>query len=128
MTALDRAFKLNPQTFEGTYQDIIKRKVLEELNPKDPRVLATREQTNLLGRGAIEKLKASFGGNPTEGERAALMQLEGIDSKSREERASIMKNTYELLKKREQRERDRLQRIRAGQFRTTTPIAGEGAE
>jgi hypothetical protein len=128
MTALDRAFKLNPQTFEGTYQDIIKRMVLEEFNPKDPRVLATREQTNLLGRGAIEKLKASFGGNPTEGERAALMQLEGIDSKSREERASIMKNTYELLKKREQRERDRLQRIRAGQFRTTTPIAGEGAE
>jgi hypothetical protein len=128
MTALDRAFKLNPQTFDGTYQDIARRKVLEEINPNDPRVLATREQTNLLGRGAIEKLKASFGGNPTEGERAALMQLEGIDSKSKAERAQIMANTYDLLRKREQRERDRLQRIRAGQFRTTTPIAGEGAE
>lgn len=128
MTALDRAFKLNPQTFDGTYQDIARRKILEEINPNDPRVLATREQTNLLGRGAIEKLKASFGGNPTEGERAALMQLEGIDSKSKAERAQIMANTYDLLRKREQRERDRLQRIRAGQFRTTTPIAGEGAE
>lgn len=128
MSLLQQAFRLNPKTFTGTYQNTAALKLLEETNPQDIRVIATRDQKNLLARGAVEKLKASFGGNPTEGERNALMQLEGIDSKSREERASIILTSYELLKKRAERERDRLQRIRAGQFRTTTPIAGEGAE
>jgi hypothetical protein len=128
MSVLDQAYKLNPKTLEGTYQDIARRKLLEEFDPKDPRVLATRDQINLLSRGALEKLKATFGSQITNEERDALLKLEGIDSKSREERAAIMLNSYTLLKKRLERESDRLKRIRAGQFRTTTPAAGEGAE
>ena len=95
-------------------------------DPKDPRVLATREQKNLLSKGAIDKLRASFGGNPTEGERAALLQLEGLESKSKEERALIMKNTYKLLQARRQREQKRLNDINAGLYReTTTAPSGE---
>ena len=125
MGTLKRAYALNPQTFEGTLIDVGRRKLLEQTDPKDPRVLATREQANLLGKGAIEKLKASFGGNPTEGERAALMQLEGLDAKSKEERALIMKNTYKLLQQRRAREQKRLNEISQGLYRETTPSAGE---
>ena len=125
MSSLKRAYSLNPNTFEGTWASIAQQKILEQTDPKDPRVLATREQRNLLGKGAIERLKASFGGNPTEGERAALLELEGLDAKSKEERARIMKNTYKLLQARRNREQKRLNDISAGLYRETTPSAGD---
>lgn len=121
MASLKRAYALNPNTFDGTLAATAQRKILEQTDPKDKRVLATREQQNLLSKGAIDKLRASFGGNPTEGERAALLGLEGIDSKSKEERALIMKNTYKLLKERLKREEKRLQEIQRGSYRETTP-------
>lgn len=121
MSALRRAYALNPQTVEGTLAGTAQLKLLEQLDPEDPRVLATREQRNLLSKGAIEKLRSSFGGNPTEGERAALLDLEGLDSKSREERARIMRNTYDLLKARLKREQARLEDIKAGKYRQKTP-------
>lgn len=124
MDSLKRAYSLNPNTFEGTWTSIAQQKILEQTDPKDPRVLATREQRNLLGKGAIERLKAAFGGNPTEGERAALLELEGLDAKSKEERARIMKNTYKLLQARHAREKKRLDDINAGRYRETTPEAG----
>ena len=125
MSSLKRAYSLNPNTFDGTLVSIAQRKVLEQTDPKDPRVLATREQTNLLSKGAIDRLRATFGGNPTEGERAALLDLEGIDSKSKDERSRIMKNTYKLLQARRAREQKRLNDISAGLYRETTPSAGE---
>lgn len=126
MSSLKRAYSLNPNTFDGTLVALAQRKILEQTDPKDPRVLATREQQNLLSKGAIDKLRASFGGNPTEGERAALLALEGIDSKSKEERAQIMKNTYKLLQARREREQKRLNEISKGAYRETTPTPAAG--
>lgn len=125
MGSLKRAYSLNPNTFDGTWSSIAQQKVLEQTDPKDPRVLATREQRNLLSKGAISNLRAAFGGNPTEGERNALLDLEGLDSKSKEERARIMKNTYSLLKQRRAREQKRLNEISQGLYRETTPSAGD---
>lgn len=125
MGSLKRAYSLNPNTFDGTLVSIAQRKVLEQTDPKDPRVLATREQQNLLSKGAISNLRTAFGGNPTEGERKALLDLEGIDAKSKDERAQIMKNTYKLLQARRTREQKRLNDITQGLYRETTPSAGD---
>ena len=119
LMTLQRAYNLNPYTFDGTLAAGAQQLLLEQTNPNDKRVLATREQTNLLSAGGIAKLRASFGGNPTEGERAALLDLEGIDAKSKEERARIMQNTYRLLKQRRTREQKRLNEISAGLYRET---------
>ena len=124
MNSLKRAYSLNPNTFDGTLVSIAQRKILEQTDPKDPRVLATREQQNLLSKGAISNLRTAFGGNPTEGERKALLDLEGIDAKSKEERAQIMMNTYKLLKDRRAREQKRLNDISQGLYRETNPSAG----
>jgi hypothetical protein len=124
MSSLKRAYELNPQTFDGTLAATAQRKLLEQTDPKDPRVLASREQSNLLSKGAVDKLRASFGGNPTEGERAALLALEGLDAKSKDERAKIMQNTYRLLKARREREQKRLDEISKGSYRETTPEGG----
>ena len=122
---LKEAYRLNPNTFDTSLVDLARQKTLETFGSKDPQVVATRVQANLLSKQAIAKLRSSFGGNPTEGERAALLALEGIDSKSREERAIIIRNTYAALKSRVERERQKLKDINAGLYRqTTTPSEG----
>lgn len=125
MLDLKRAYQLNPNTFDTSLGDVAQRKVLETAGVKDPKVLATREQTNLLSKSAVGKLKTAFGGNPTEGERKILLDMEGIDAKSKEERATIMKNSYMALKARREREQKRLNEINQGLYRNTSAPTGE---
>ena len=122
MGTLSRAYSLNPNTFEGTLRDTLSRKLLEQTDPKDPRVIAHREQANLLGKGALAKLKATFGGNISDGERLMLLDFEGLDAKSREERGAIMKNAYRLLKLRKVREQKKFDDISSGKYNEVTPV------
>jgi hypothetical protein len=121
---IQQAYKLNPNTFDSSLMDKGTRLLLENTSSNDPKVVATRTMENLLSKEAIGKLRASFGANPTEGERAILLQLEGINSKSREERAAIMRNTYEALKASISRQNKRLNEINAGMYRNTTQTGG----
>lgn len=125
MLDLKRAYQLNPNTFDTSLGDVAQRKVLETAGVKDPKVVATREQTNLLSKSAVGKLKTAFGGNPTEGERKILLDMEGIDAKSKEERAIIMRNSYMALKARREREQKRLNEINQGLYRDTSAPTGE---
>ena len=125
MLDLKRAYQLNPNTFDTSLGDVAQRKVLETAGSKDPKVIATREQTNLLSKSAVGKLKTAFGGNPTEGERKILLDMEGIDAKSKEERAIIMRNSYMALKSRREREQKRLNEINQGLYRDTSAPTGE---
>lgn len=125
MLDLKRAYQLNPNTFDTSLGDVAQRKVLETAGSKDPKVIATREQTNLLSKSAVGKLKTAFGGNPTEGERKILLDMEGIDAKSKEERAIIMRNSYMALKARREREQKRLNEINQGLYRDTSAPTGE---
>jgi hypothetical protein len=128
IAALQKAYKLNPNTFDASLMDKAQRKLLEETGSKDPKVQNTREMENLLSSGAVEKLKASFGGNPTEGERAILLSLEGLESKSKEERAKIMKNTYIKLKAVRAARQKRLSEISSGLYRNTGEAETGGLE
>ena len=128
MGLLQAAYNLNPFTFDGTLRDVAEQKLLEQLDPNDKSVLATRQQANLLSKGAIAKLKASLGGNPTEGERAAILALEGIDSKGKGERRLIMRDTYSTMKDRRAREQKRLNEITQGLYRDTIQPPAEGIE
>ena len=117
---LKQAYKLNPNTFDSSLVDVAQQKMLETFGSKDPRVIATRTQANLLSKQAVGKLRSFFGGNPTEGERAILIGLEGLDAKSKEERAIIMRNTYQAVQAKLERDRKRLNEIKAGLYRETT--------
>lgn len=128
ITALQKAYKLNPNTFDASLVDTAQRKALEAAGSKDPKVQNTREMENLLSSGAVEKLKASFGGNPTEGERDILLSLEGLGAKSKEERAKIMKNTYTKLKALRAARQKRLNEISSGLYRNTGETEDKGLD
>lgn len=119
MGDLRKAFKLNPNTFDNSVTDRVQRKALELAGSKDPKVQDTRELENLLGTQALSQMKAIFGAAPTEGERAILLSLQGIDAKSVEERKRIMTNAYEALARRKAKEKKRLDQIMAGEYRET---------
>lgn len=118
--ALEKALELNPTTFDSSLKDQAQKLLLQETQTDHPRVKATREQENLLATQAVTQLKSLVGGNPTEGERAVLMSLQGIGAKGREERKTIIENAVKAVKTRIERNKKRLEDIKAGRYRDTT--------
>ena len=126
--ALTKALELNPTTFDSSLKDKTQRMLLEETQTDHPRVVASREQDNLLGTQAVTQLKSLVGGNPTEGERTIILQLQGIGAKGREERKRIIESSIEAVKSRIARNKKRLEDIKAGRYRDTSPTEDTGAE
>ena len=122
LTNLKKAYSLNPNTFDGSLLDVAQRKLYESSGSKDPKVVATRELENLLKKASLSQLKATFPGAISNDERAALDAVQGLDAKSKDERAIIMKNAFTALKSVSERHRRRLSEINQGIYRDTAPI------
>lgn len=121
---LKKAYALNANTFDGSLLDVAQRKLYESAGSKDPKVVATRELENLLKKASLSQLKATFPGAISNDERAALDAVQGLDAKSKEERATIMKNAFVALKTVSIRHRKRLDEVNRGVYRDTGPIEG----
>ena len=121
---IKQAYALNPNSLAGGWRDRTQQFLSEAAGSEDPTIVNTRILNNLLGSQGLAKLKSTFGGAPTEGERAILMELEGINAKSKAERGAIIKRTYKVLQDRLAREQSRLNQINSGDYRTATPIEG----
>ena len=123
MNDLKRAYELNPNTFDASLPDIAQRKLLETAGSKDPKLANTREQINLLEKGALAQLKSTFPGAISDAETRTLKELQGINAKSIEERGRIMKNAFRALKAIDERSKRRLDEIKRGVYRDTTSSA-----
>ena len=122
---LKQAYALNPNTFDTSISDMAQRKALEVTNSKHPKVVATREQENLLEKAALAQLKSTFPGAISNDERKALQDVQGLGAKSIEERGKIMKNAYKALQSVHARHTKRLADINQGAYRdTAAPIEG----
>lgn len=125
---IQEAYRLNENSFAGGLLDRGRRALLEAAGSDAPIVVNTRRLENLLGQQGLEKLKSTFGGSPTEGERKILLDLEGIGSKSLEERKQIIQRAYGVLRERIARQERRLADILAGRYSErseTTPSGGQ---
>ena len=120
MKNLQRAYQLNPNTFDSSLVDTVQRKALEAAGSKDPKVIATREQENILTKQVLTQLKGAFGSAPSDAEQRIMTSVQGIGSKSKEERALILKEAYKALKNKIEQQRKRLNEINQGLYRETT--------
>jgi hypothetical protein len=116
--AISEAYNLNPISFPGGWMGGAQQFAFENLDPTDERVVASNRIKSLLQEQALGQLKAVFGGAPTEGERGILLEIQGIGAKSLEERAQIMRRTYEVIQSRKAKEEERLANILSGAFRS----------
>lgn len=114
---LEDALSLNGQAYEGSLSGW--RKSLGQLfSSDDPRYVATENFDNLVQGNALQSLKMTFGGNPTEGERKILMDLQAISSKPRPVREAILRRALDAAKTRISRETQRLERLKGGEYGT----------
>jgi hypothetical protein len=83
----------------------------------DPkRSLATSSLDNLAMTNALTQLRSIFGGSPTEGERAILLELQGAADKTPAERTKILATARELTQKRLDLNMRTSEQLRAGTY------------
>jgi len=122
---LKRAYAINPNTYKGSWGDRAAMFLQENLGTDDPIAINTREQINLLSSQALSALKETFPGAISNDERKALLDLQGIGSKSLKERAIIIMRGYEALQTSLERNKKRIDKINSGYFRKIErPVEG----
>lgn len=77
---------------------------------------ATTNLTNEVMTNALGQLKAIFGGNPTEGERKIMLELQGSVNQPNEVRIDIYNRAKGLAEKRLEFNRKRAEELRGGTF------------
>jgi hypothetical protein len=125
---LRRVMELNPKALEGSLTGF--RKTVGSLfSSDDPTYVATEELDNTLSSMALGMLKSTFPGSVTEGERKALMALQGSSSLPRAARDRIFRNAFEAAQTVAARARDRITKTKEGYYTERTspakPAAGK---
>lgn len=78
--------------------------------------IATTDMNNLVTSNALQQLKTIFGGNPTEGERAILLDIQGSASQPDAVRQKIFDRAIDAAQKRLTFEQQRADELRGGTF------------
>lgn len=78
--------------------------------------LATGEMENVVGTNALTQLKAIFGGNPTEGERKILLELQGVARLPDAQRQKIFDRGIALAQRRLDFNQRRAEDLRGGTY------------
>lgn len=79
---------------------------------------STKELDNILQGAALPQLKAIFGGMPTEGERAILLEVQGSSSQPANVRKGIFERAILASEKRIKVNEDKANRLRSGTYFT----------
>jgi hypothetical protein len=112
---LRQAADLNAKSFQGAGADL-KTWLDRNVVPGDWGGEDTTVFNTLIRTQALQLLKPTFGGNPTEGERKAAEQLVASLDKSIEERRRVLKLGIEAAEGRLKREKARAEAMRAGTY------------
>lgn len=110
---LNEAIKLNMKGYSGPYAST--RGYLSSQIGSDAGS-TTREIENLVQTQAVAQLKQIFGGQPTEGERQILLDLQGSVSESPKVREGIWKRAIAAAQHRLELAKDQSEGIREGSY------------
>jgi hypothetical protein len=117
---LSEALSLNDLAYDSSPADVIAYNTALISSPGSPKVVATNELNNILKTQMLTVLKSTFGAAPTEGERAVLEQVQGIDAKSKTERRRIIERAIRLAEARIKQSQSKIGDIQSGKFRFRT--------
>jgi hypothetical protein len=124
---LQSALELNDKTYSG-YGAKSRAIARSNLPGTSEEADNTIQLDNMMTGQALESLKATFGGMPTEGERKILLEMQASADKTPAQRKDIMTRAIAAAKKREAFSRDRAKSLRAGTYfgeQTADTNAGE---
>jgi hypothetical protein len=113
MEALAKAKELSPKAYEGPLA-AQRGYVTGNMGYQDGK--DTMELDNVVTTNALNSMNAIFGGNPTEGERKILLEIQGASNQPRSVRDSIFQRAEALVQRRLQFNRQRASEMRGGTF------------
>ena len=116
IAALKKAKTINDKAYSG-YGASGRAKLMSNVYETDE-ANATIELDNLIGQQALSSMKSIFGGNPTEGERAILLDLQASSSKTPAQRTAILDRAIQAAKTRGKFAKSKAQSIRDGKYLT----------
>lgn len=119
ITQLNRALDLSKKAYDGAgagARSLVVSNIPEMLGGHTPESLATREFSNVVTGQALDNLKATFGGAPTEGERAILLQVQGSADQPQALREQILKNAMAKVQQKLDFEQQRVDQLRGGTY------------
>lgn len=82
----------------------------------DKRATATTDYSNLVTQQALSNLKATFGGNPTEGERKILLDLQALPKYNPDAQKAIIGNAIKLADSHIKQGANKLNTITTGNY------------
>ena len=127
ISALDQALSLNNKAYSG-YGASERAAVRSNLPGESEEANATVDMNNIITGQALESLKATFGGMPTEGERKILLELQASVDKTPKQRESILKRAKEMAARRVEVNRKKADALRKGTYMTESFDAGVGMQ
>lgn len=125
MLNLAKAKELSPKAYSG-FGAGARRTVARNIPGvgESEGVTATTELESLVGQNSLEQLKVIFGGNPTEGERKILLDLQGSINMGDKERQAIYERAIKAAARRLKSNQEKMARIRQGAYsRQSAPEA-----
>jgi len=112
---LTSALSLNDKTYSG-YGAKARAVARSNLPGTSEEADNTIQLDNMMTGQALESLKATFGGMPTEGERKILLDMQASADKTPAQRKDIITRAIAAAKKREKFASDRAKALRAGTY------------
>lgn len=114
ITNLKDALKYSEKAYDGV--GAAQRATARGFFGEDERATATTMLDNIVTGNALEMLKATFGGAPTEGERAILLQLQGSANMPRAQREAIYTRAIQMAEARLASNQQKANQLRSGAY------------
>ena len=113
---LEQALKYNEDALTNSFFDTA-RKVSEGIiNASGKTYVATQNLEQILAKNAISTLKALFGGQLSDGERQASLDLEGLSSASKKVRGEIIGRALATMRIVERKLNNKVRKISSGKY------------
>jgi hypothetical protein len=119
ITNIDHALEINDKAFEGTgasSRGYLGANMGREGTEWGDAGRATQDLENTTTRNAVTQLKLIFGGNPTEGERAILLDMESAINKPASVRREIYQRAKAAIQARQQFYSQQSDALRGGSY------------
>ncbi len=110
---MDKALELNDQALSGPGAGTLG-KVGSWVGVDS--AVATEDPKNIVTAQALENLKATFGGMPTEGERKILLEIQGSVDQAPEVRKGIYERAKALAARRIEFSKKKAAQLRSGEY------------
>lgn len=121
ITAIDAAMQYNDKAYSGIGAS--QRAFARSQFGDDESANATIQMDNIIKDQALSSMKAIFGGNPTEGERAVLLELQASTEKTPAQRAEILGRAKQAALRRIEINKQKAQALRSGSYFNEAPEA-----